>query len=325
MENRDEILFYLGMYHTQSQYFQKSIEYYEQAHKLKPENPRYLLALATSFRQLGHNEEAGKYLRILINSHPESRYTDYALKIFQDFRKEEDPEKIAEKINKTPLYQAFAALNGKISLSDEEIIDILEKTRQWDQLIYFLEQKNTTGAERASHVLKLEQLYKDYPKLDFSYTAPTIDLIKKIKNLRSENREQEIIDFSEFVNQHIVFSEDVLEEIASSAIKLRKYEKAIEIYRKLLENGADKTACYSKIGYAYFMQNQLEKSLDSYYTALSYNPANPGLLFKLAELLKTIGEIPKARMIYEEIVQLNIDPQSVRDARFFLSQINRTD
>ncbi|MCJ8344202.1 tetratricopeptide repeat protein, partial [bacterium] len=74
--------FYYGVYYSQIRFFQKSLEYYHLAYDEQGSNPKYLLALATTLRQLGHQERAKIYYLKLVNSFSGTQYAEYAKKLF---------------------------------------------------------------------------------------------------------------------------------------------------------------------------------------------------------------------------------------------------
>ena len=71
------------------------------------------------------------------------------------------------------------------------------------------------------------------------------------------------------------------------------------------------------------MLRNLDEALENYYQALNLDPNNVNLLFQLAELLQANGDLQKARLVYQEIQALNQSDQSVRDASFYLRQLQK--
>ena len=71
------------------------------------------------------------------------------------------------------------------------------------------------------------------------------------------------------------------------------------------------------------MLKNLDEALENYYQALNLDPNNVNLLFQLAELLQANGDLQKARLVYQEIQALNQSDQSVRDASFYLRQLQK--
>lgn len=317
--------FYLGVYYSQKKYYQKALEYFQSAHQSSPANPKYLLALATTFRQLGIQNRAQNYVDRLLKDFPDSKYTGYAKKIFQSEKKAgKEPEETPSAGSISAYMRTFRYLNGNPNQEKVlEIIPLLKTTRQWDQLIEILEQYLKENPNRPDLEAELENLYKSYPYLDFSYSLSSLAALEEISQMRSQGKQREIIDFYSSLPSSVSLSPKIQLVIARTLLDLKNYPRAQGILSRLLIEGEELIEYHSLMGFSFFMQKKFDEALNSYYQALSLEPSNVALLFKLAELLKTTGQSQKARLVYQEIIKLNVDDKSVQDARFFYKQLER--
>ena len=107
----------------------------------------------------------------------------------------------------------------------------------------------------------------------------------------------------------------------------KNYNRALPIYRQLnlqnLEPPLSQSEVLASMGYCNYMLRNLDEALENYYQALNLDPDNVNLLFQLAELLQANGDLQKARLVYQEIQALNQSDQSVRDASFYLRQLQK--
>ena len=317
--------FYLGVYYSQKKYYQKALEYFQDAHKASPANPRYILTLATTFRQLGIQDRAQEYVDRLTKDFPDSKYTAYARKIFQ--LEQSVPAPVKEPTGQEPVsayLRTFRYFNGNQRGENlSEIIPLLKSTRQWDHLIEVLEEFLKQNPNRPDLEAELETLYKNYAYLDFEYNLSSKATLEEIVQLRTQGQQEEILRFYETLPRSVRVSAQIKLVFARAYLDLKNYSRAEELLSTLLSEGDELIEYHSLMGYIYFMEKRFDDALNSYYQALSLDPSNSALLFKLADLLKTTGQSQKARLVYQEIIKLNIDDKSVQDARFFYKQLER--
>lgn len=313
--------FYYGVYFSQIRFFQKSLEYYHLAYDEQGNNPKYLLALTTTLRQLGHQEKAKIYYLKLVNAFAGSQYADYAKKLFPNVVI--DPDR-PQNIEKVPAYfKLFYSINKKENnLSLAKTLELLKETHQWDVLIEYLEYALKKNPEQPEYKLQLEELYRDYPSLDFTYQIDSASYIEEIEKLHTESREEELEEFYRSLHPHVTITPEIRTLLAKYLLEAEYFQSPELIYKSLLDDGPHKIQYYSQLGYLYFIQKRFSDALNAYYQALNLNPANSTILFKLAELLRTTGELQKSQLIYQEIINMNLSSQSVEDAQFYLRQLN---
>ncbi|MBT3786070.1 tetratricopeptide repeat protein [bacterium] len=317
--------FYLGVYYSQKKYFQKALEYFQTANQSSPSNPKYLLALATTFRQLGLQSRASEYVKRLKKDFPDSKYTGYARQIFQSDAPDKDLKEgsVTETESAVSAYwRTFRFLNDNPDQEKvEDMIPLLKATRQWDFLTQVLESYLKENPNRPSLEKELESLYANYANLDFEYSMRSLASIKEISDLRVQKRHSEILKFYKSLPSAVSLAPKLQLEFVRSFLDMKEYELAQKLLSRLLVEGQEIIEYHSLMGYSFFMQKRFDDALNSYYQALSLEPSNVALLFKLAELLKTTGQTQKARLVYQEIIKLNVDDKSVQDARFFYRQL----
>ncbi|MCO4783547.1 MAG: tetratricopeptide repeat protein [Candidatus Cloacimonetes bacterium] len=313
--------FYYGVYFSQIRFFQKSLEYYHLAYDEQGSNPKYLLALATTLRQLGHQEKSKIYYLKLVNSFPGSQYVEYAKKLFPNVKINVDDH---QNTDNTPAYlKLFYSITQKQNnLTLTKTLELLKQTHQWDLLIQYLEYALQKNPEQPEYKSQLENLYKNYTNLDFSYQIDNSYYIEEIEKMHIESRDDELDLFYRHLNPHVSITPEIRTLIAKYLLEAEFFEIPELIYQSLLDDGPHKIQYYSQLGYLYFTQKRFSEALNAYYQALNLNPANSTILFKLAELLRTTGELQKSQLIYQEIINLNLSSQSVEDAQFYLRQLN---
>lgn len=101
---------------------------------------------------------------------------------------------------------------------------------------------------------------------------------------------------------------------ATEAYNVGEYQKAIESYEKILENGEHSANLYYNMGNAYYKQNQIAPSIYYYEKALLLQPNDPEIENNLAYAknmtLDAIESLPETGLskIYHNIVgQLSFD------------------
>lgn len=319
-----EALFYQGVLATQEQNFPAALDSYMKANEMKPDEPKTILAIATTLQQLGHTREAMAFFTDLFLRFPDSKFTNYARSLVpRDF----DPQ--LHEVDGFLLWESFERLGSGTWTKTEKLLDswfgALESTRQWDLLIEVLEQAIFQNPEREDLRHKLEDLYENYVHLDFSYFLPEEDMLQKLTVLKqnSESGAQKVQEFLNFLHPAVEISPKIRYEIALFLKEQDYLDSAITLFESLLEQKGYEANSYAQLGYCYFTKKDLEAALNAYYQAIHLQPDNTELLFKLAELLKQKGELQRARLVYLEIIQLESNPKAVEDARFFLSHLEK--
>lgn len=95
---------------------------------------------------------------------------------------------------------------------------------------------------------------------------------------------------------------------ATEAYNVGEYQKAIESYEKILENGEHSANLYYNMGNAYYKQNQIAPSIYYYEKALLLQPNDPEIENNLAYAknmtLDAIESLPETGLskIYHNIV-----------------------
>ena len=225
--------------------------------------------------------------------------------------------------NIPPYFEIFYSIytqNSSLTLS--KTLELLEETHQWDLLIEYLEYTLKKNPLQPEYKTKLESLYQDYANLNFSYQIVKSSYIEEINKLYKESKTEELDQFYRSLHPHVFVNAEIRNLMAKYLLEAEFFESAELIYKSLLDDGPHKIQYYSQLGYLYFITKKFNNALNAYYQALNLNPANSTILFKLAELLRTTGELQKSQLIYQEIITMNLSNQSVEDAQFYLRQLN---
>jgi len=331
LKRKDVAHFYLGVFYGQLKYFQKSLYHYRTADNLKPDNPKYLLAVATSMRQLGLQEESTKLVSRLLRDFPKSKYSGYARKLFQlpESQVQQDPPKIDQ--NLPPYIATFTWLRDQdpINFSPTEfelLLGKLQVTRQWDRLIETLE-RSLDERYNSAHQERLDQIYENYSKLNYKYVITGATYSDQLSHWFKSRDSKTVMAFLEHLHPAVEISPALQMQFAKYFETQKNYEQALPMYHRLnlqnLEPPLSHSEVLASMGYCNYMLKNLNEALENYYQALNLDPDNVNLLFQLAELLQANGDLQKARLVYQEIQDLNQSDQSVRDASFYLRQLQK--
>lgn len=330
LNHQDVAHFYLGVYYGQLKYFQKSLYHYRTADRLKPNQAKYLLAVATSMRQLGLQTQSVELIQRLIRDFPHSKYAGYARKLFQLPEPTEADKKTVKLDSNLPPYIAtflWMKDHDPLDLNPENLnllLDKLEISRQWDRLIETLERildvrYNTLLKQR------LEKLYSNYSKLNHKYVLKAQTYNDSFLNWFSQKDISTSLTFLDHLDPSVELDDVLQMQFAKFLQSQKNYERALQLYQNLrlqkLSAPLNQSDVLASMGYCNYMLKNLDKALENYYQALNLDPNNVNLLFQLAELLQANGDLQKARLIYQEIQSLNQSDQSVRDAAFYLRQL----
>ena len=331
LNRKDVAHFYLGVFYGQLKYFQKSLYHYRTADDIRPDNPKYLLALATSMRQLGLLEESTKLVSRLLRNFPKSKYSGYARKLFQIPKPKttDIPPKID--LNLPPYMATFTWLRDHdpinfTPIEFELLLDKLEVTRQWDRLIETLE-RSLDERYNSAHQERLDKIYENYSKLNYKYVLNASAYSSSLRDWFTSGDSKTILAFLNHLHPAVEIVPSLQMQFAKYFENLKDYERALPMYRRLnletLEPPLSQSEVLASMGYCNYMLRHLDEALENYYQALNLDPNNVNLLFQLAELLQANGDLQKARLVYQEIQALNQNDQSVRDASFYLRQLQK--
>lgn len=331
LKRKDVAHFYLGVFYGQLKYFQKSLYHYRTADNIKPDNPKYLLAVATSMRQLGLQEESSKLVSRLLRDFPKSKYSGYARKLFQLPKPEIQSDTPVIDTTLPPYIATFTWLRDQdpINLPPKEfelLLSKLELTRQWDRLIETLE-RSLDERYNSSHQERLDKIYENYSKLNYKYVLNAAAYTDALTNWFKSEDTKTILAFLEHLHPAAEIVPALQMQFAKYFENKKDYHRALPMYRRLnlatLEPPLSQSEVLASMGYCNYMLKNLDQALENYYQALNLDPNNVNLLFQLAELLQANGDLQKARLVYQEIQALNQSDQSVRDASFYLRQLQK--
>ena len=94
-------------------------------------------------------------------------------------------------------------------------------------------------------------------------------------------------------------------EIAKILISKKKFKDAKDILNKLIANNDQDLRANFLLGKIYYDLNDLNKSHFYYEKCKKIDPDNPNVLFNLALILQSNGEISKAKEIYDKLLSIN--------------------
>jgi hypothetical protein len=94
-------------------------------------------------------------------------------------------------------------------------------------------------------------------------------------------------------------------EIGKKLIKQKQYKKAIYIFSKLLENNSRDLRANFLMGKIYYELNNLNKSLLFFEKCNKIQPNTPNVLFNLALIFQSTGQIEEAKKKYLDLIAIN--------------------
>lgn len=87
--------------------------------------------------------------------------------------------------------------------------------------------------------------------------------------------------------------------------ELEKWEDAINLYLKAINNGYSKVEAYQSLGWAYRKTNQIDESIKSYEKATQIDPESESAFYMLGVLKAHKGQSDEALEAYSKTVELN--------------------
>ncbi len=99
----------------------------------------------------------------------------------------------------------------------------------------------------------------------------------------------------------------VTQTLAELYLSEKRYDQAIQAYRKLIRNNPKKAAWYASLGYVYGRKNDINNEIENYRTALRYDPEDDETCYRLAEAYERKGMYEEAISAYSSAYDLNPD------------------
>lgn len=130
------------------------------------------------------------------------------------------------------------------------------------------------------------------------------------KNLFGNENLQNLILEEERIKQRFNTNPNEVENIKKLAeiysIK-KEYNKAIEMYLKLLDYSIEKNEIYMSLGYIFFEIEEYDKAIDCFLNSLRKDNNEAFVYFLLGNAYSRTGKIIEATTYYELAIFLNLD------------------
>ena len=94
-------------------------------------------------------------------------------------------------------------------------------------------------------------------------------------------------------------------EIGKKLIKQKQYKKAFYIFSKLLENNSRDLKANFQMGKIYYELNNLSRSLFFFEKCNKIQPNTPNILFNLALIFQSTGQVKEAKNQYLNLISIN--------------------
>jgi pentatricopeptide repeat protein len=104
---------------------------------------------------------------------------------------------------------------------------------------------------------------------------------------------------------------DILNILADAYMKEKSYDKAIRVYRKLVELNPKKASNYSSLAFAYGMKGDLDRQIEYYRLALKYDPEDAETHANLGAAYEKKGLYAEALKAYTTSYELNPEATQV--------------
>ena len=99
-------------------------------------------------------------------------------------------------------------------------------------------------------------------------------------------------------------SDTVLSLLASTALRLGRYDQALSSYQELLQKNPKSSELYRLIGAAYEGKGDRAKAIGNFEEAVNLAPNDPAAIAGLADLLRLAGRAPDAMARYRRLLQM---------------------
>ena len=94
-------------------------------------------------------------------------------------------------------------------------------------------------------------------------------------------------------------------EVGKKLIKKGQYKKAISLFKELIENKNNDLRANFFLGKIYYELNDLKKSIFYYKKCNEIEPNTSAILFNLALVLQSLGEVNEAKNTYLKLISIN--------------------
>ena len=142
------------------------------------------------------------------------------------------------------------------------------------------------------------------------------EIINKAKKLKSEEKFEEAIkilqNFSQNESQSDIIKKTLIDVLFSYGGYLNddyvvEYEKAVEIFKRILEIEPKNYKALYNLGIGYFNLGQIENALNAYNEAIAIKPDYKHCYYNIGLIYETKQDLKKALRYYDKA--LDIDPK----------------
>ena len=105
---------------------------------------------------------------------------------------------------------------------------------------------------------------------------------------------------------------EMLNTLADMYMKEKQYDKAIRVYRKLIESNPKKAAGYGSLAYAYGLKGDTDRQIEYYLKSLTWDSENDDVYVHLGAAYEKKGLFQEALKAYTNAYELNPDSQAAR-------------
>lgn len=126
----------------------------------------------------------------------------------------------------------------------------------------------------------------------------------------------------------IAQTESTNEELADKAeelVRYEEYDKAIAIYKKLIDNNYDKARMYSELGLIHFYKKNYKKAKENFRMAVLFGLDDPISLANIGAAYNELEDFEKAWEYNQKALSKKVNSQTVSNAIAVLNNLERYD
>ncbi len=275
----DSVAIVVGMYMYEKKQYQDALRYMEMVKKTNLLTNDHLIAMGNSYYQTGNCQKVCAVLSQLNNKKtPEATLKQILKPLAECYEKTNEPLKAAE------AYEAYTALPG---VADADAA----------YMRAFLKQRNEPKTAETYYVANIKAFPNDsrnYIQLGMMYAenpatySKAVDLLSKASTLDPKNTA-------------------VLLKLAQIWNALKKEDKELETYQKLLAEDPKNLESNRRVGVLYMKKNQHAKAIENLEIVLAADPQDAETMLKLSECYRKINQKEKSAELLAKVQSLRKD------------------
>lgn len=294
--------------------YPKAVEWMKRALEANPENDRLLSDISFCYEILQKHDEAVSFFQNYLDEHPfcEIGWLNLGVAYFnlQQYELAVDAYDYAIAVEADFSSAYFNRGNALIALEryDEAIESYKEmlNLEKNDALTYFY-----IGEcyERKEEYLSALHYYQRSIELDGqnpdAYAGAALCFAELERNAEALKCIEEALSFNNKNSEYLSMQAEIL-------LKLGRFERACEVYKKITINDRDNFDVWLDYSHAWIEYGDIENGLDILRSGVVQHPESAELKYRMAALLAKAGKLKEATLFFEKALRL--DPEGYTEA-----------